>query len=73
LSKYLVSVVETYRVDTEDEVERFIEENKSKAKNEGYILKTCSYSLKEKKAKGEVIDSAFLVKITKDYNSFWEV
>lgn len=73
MAKYLVSVVETYRLDSEEEVERFIEESKSKAKEEGYILKSCSYLLKEKKAKGEIIDSAYLVKITKDYNSFWEV
>lgn len=73
MAKYLVSVVETYRLDTEEEVERFIEENKKQAKEEGYILKSCSYVLKEKKAKGEIIDSAFLVKTTKEYNSFWEV
>lgn len=73
MSKYLTTVVETYRVDTETEVEIFIQEEKAKAAAEGYILKACSYSLKEKKAKGEIIDSAYQVKTEKIFNTFWEV
>lgn len=72
MAKYLIENTETYRVDSEEEVNTLIQEAKDLASEEGYILKSCNYTLKEKKSKGEVIDSAFLVKLTKTYNSFWE-
>lgn len=70
--KYLNQVTEVYRIDTETEVQNFIEEVKNEAVAEGYVLKSCSYTLKEKKAKGEIIDSAFVVKVVKDFADFWE-
>ena len=57
--KYLNQVAEVYRIDTEEEVKNFIEELKTEALEEGYILKSCAYTLKEKKLKGEVVDSAY--------------
>ena len=71
--KYLMQVVETYRIDTETEVESFILEEKKKAEDQGYVLKGYSSDHKEKKAKGEITDEAELVKLTKVYGSFWEV
>lgn len=70
--KYLNQVTEVYRVDTEPEVQAFIEELKADAIEEGYILKSCAYTLKEKKAKGEVVDSAYQVKVVKDFANFWD-
>lgn len=70
--KYLNQVAEVYRIDTEEEVKNFIEELKTEALEEGYILKSCAYTLKEKKLKGEVVDSAYQVKIVKDFSTFWD-
>lgn len=72
MSKMLNQTTEIYRVDTEEEVQAFIEEAKADAIANGYVLKSCSYTIKEKKAKGEVIDSAYQVKVVKDYSGFWE-
>lgn len=70
--KVLNQVTEVYRIDTEEEVQLFIEEQKANAIEEGYILKSCAYTLKEKKAKGEVVDSAYQVKVIKDFSEFWD-
>ena len=47
--RYLNQVAEVYRIDTEEEVKNFIESVKADALDEGYILKSCAYTLKEKK------------------------
>lgn len=71
--KTLVQVVETYKIDNETEVEEFINQEKERAAQEGYLLKGYSSDHKEKKAKGEIVDEAEQVKVTKVYGSFWEV
>lgn len=68
---YVIDEVKTYRVDTEEEVKEFINQCKREANEEGYILQSYSSTLKEKKSKGEVIDSGFSVKISKKFNDFW--
>ena len=70
--KYINQVTEVYRVDTEEEVQAFIEDLKANAIEEGYVLKSCAYTLKEKKSKGEVIDSAWQLKVVKEHTTFWE-
>ena len=72
MARYINQVTENYRVDTEEEVQAFNEQLKEEAIEEGYVLKSYSYTLKEKKAKGEVIDSAYAVKVVKEYSAFWE-
>lgn len=69
--RYLVNTVETYRVDSEKDVKDFIEEQKALGAEEHYEVTRYSSDLKEKKKKGEVIDSAYQVKITKIHNPFW--
>jgi len=69
--KKLLSVVENYRFDTQHEVDQFIEDSKAESVGGGYILSKYSTALKEKKAKGEIIDTGFLVTIVKDYNQFF--
>ena len=67
--KYLVSTVETYRVDTEEEAVAAIEE----AKAEDYcILGKYSSEYKEKKLKGEVIEEYYKVVLTKIFNDIKE-
>lgn len=70
--KYINQVTEIYRIDTEEEVRAFNEELKEEAIEEGYILKSYSYTLKEKKLKGEVVDQAYVVKAVKEYATFWD-
>lgn len=65
----MLSVTEIYRADTEEEVKELIQEFK---KEDGYILKSYSSSVKEKKKKGEIEDSGFCVKATKEFGTFWE-
>ena len=72
MAKYINQVIESYRIDTEEEVQAFNDQLKDEAIEEGYVLKSYSYTLKEKKAKGEVIDSAYAVKVVKEYAPFWE-
>ena len=65
MAKYLISTVETYRVDTEHEAVAAIEE----AKNDNhYMLGKYSSEYKEKKSKGEVIDEYYKVTLTKIFN-----
>jgi hypothetical protein len=70
--KVINLITEVYRIDSEEEVRAFNEELKAEALDEGYILKSYSYTLKEKKSKGEVIDSAYQVKVVKEFSGFWE-
>ena len=62
--KYLIQTVETYRVDKEDEAKRMIEEAKS---DNHFILKKYSSEYKEKKQKGDVIDTYYKVTLTKAF------
>ena len=64
--KYLISTVETYRVDTQEEAENLIKESK-KAKE--YTLVKSSSEIKYVKAKGEIIDSWYRVHLTKVFNT----
>lgn len=65
MSKYVTTVTENYRVDTEEEAAILIEE----AKNDGrWTLVKYNRTYKEKKSKGEVIDEWFNVTLTKKFN-----
>ena len=65
----LLKVVETYRADTEEEVKTLINDAKA---DSSFELAKYSSEFKEKKSKGDVIDSAFQVVFTKNYSSLWE-
>lgn len=64
MSKYLLNVTETYRVDSEPEVESMLEEAKN---NSGFTLSKYTSTFKEQKAKGEVIDTWYKVSLTKTF------
>lgn len=60
---YLIETTEIYRVDTENDAKELVEE----AKRTSTVAKySCVY--KEKKAKGEVIDSWYRVSIIKKWD-----
>jgi hypothetical protein len=65
MSKYLIDTTETYRVDTEAEVEQLIAEAK---KNGEYILSKYSSTHKEKKVKGVIEDEWYKVTLVKKFN-----
>ena len=67
--KYLVSVIETYRVDNEKEAAVAIEEAK---KDTTYVLSKYTSEHKEVKAKGEVVDEYYKVTLTKLFNNIKE-
>ena len=67
----LLKKTEEYRVGTEDEAKAAIEAFTQDAKDKGYTIASASYTYKEKKSKGEVIDYGFLVKVTKVFGDFW--
>ena len=67
--KILLSTVETYRVNTEEEVAALIEEMKANAINYNLVSHASKY--KEKKKKGIVVDSGYEVKIGKVFEKFW--
>ena len=69
MSKFLVSTVETYRVDTDEEAKALIEEAKQSAMFE---LGKYSSEYKEVKAKGEVVDSFYKISLTKHFNNIKE-
>lgn len=64
MAKFLITTTETYRVDSEPEVETILEEAKN---NSNYILVKYSSQYKEKKAQGEVIDSWYKLTLTKAF------
>ena len=65
----LLKTVETFRVDSESEAKELIEEMKENA--DEYSVTNYSSTYKEKKKRGEVIDSGYEVKITKAFAPFW--
>ena len=65
MSKYLVSTVETYRVDTEAEATKAIEEAKN---DNSYVLGKYTNEHKERKSKGEIIDEQWKLSLTKLFN-----
>jgi hypothetical protein len=60
--KYLVQTVETYRVESESQAAALIEEAKQ---DRNFVLTKYNCEHKEKKQKGEVIDSWYRVTLTK--------
>ena len=64
---------EEYRAETETEAKEFVESVKEESKTKGYYVSAYSITHKEKKAKGEIIDECFVVKIVKTYAPIWDI
>lgn len=64
----LLKQVDEIRVESETQAKNLIEEFKEKAREEGYEITSYTSTLKEKKSKGEVIDSFYIVKIVKRWS-----
>jgi hypothetical protein len=62
--KYLIQTTEVYRVDSEAEVDKIIEDAKN---DRHYIVKKYTSQYRERKQKGEVIDAFWRLSITKEF------
>ena len=62
--KYLITTTEVYRVDTEEQVKQIIEEAKT---DNHFIMTKYTSQYKERKQKGEVVDSWWKLSITKQF------
>lgn len=66
---FLITTVETYRVDSENEAVKLIEEAKA---DKNYVLDKYMNEYKEQKAKGEVVDQYWKVTLKKTFNNIKE-
>lgn len=62
--KYLLTTTEVYRVESENEAKKMIEETKE---DNHFILKKYTSEYKERKQKGEVIDTYWKVSLVKTF------
>lgn len=68
MSYEIMKQTDEIRVETEEEAKALIENFKQKANEEGYEIVKYTSTLKEKKSKGEIIDSYYIVSITKRWS-----
>ena len=61
-----------YRVDTEAAAQNMINAYREQAKEKGYVIKKASYERKDKKAKGEIIATVFVVTVIQVFATLWE-
>ena len=67
-----IKQTEEYVVDTEDSAVKVIEHFRKDAAERNYLLGASGYTYKCKKAKGEIIDERYVVKITKIFGGIWD-
>lgn len=60
------------RADSENEAKEVIESYRKNSVEKGYTIGAAGYTVKTKKSKGEIIDTAFIVKIIMVHGSIWE-
>ena len=68
----LLKQTEEYRADTEVEAKEIMERFRQDAHQKGYVLGASGYTYKTKKAKGEIIDEAWICKIVKVIGGTWD-
>lgn len=68
----ILKQTEEYRADTEEEAKEIMEKFRAEAPQKGYTLGSSGYTYKTKKAKGEIIDEAWVVKIVKVIGGVWD-
>ena len=66
MTKYLLRTSEMYRFESEKQVEEFIAQEKEGAFN--YTVIKYNVTKKERKQKGEIIDTWYRVEIIKEFN-----
>ena len=59
------------RADSEEEAKQIIEKYRQDANEKGYLIGAAGYTYKTKKAKGEIIDEAWVCKIVQQFSEVW--
>lgn len=67
-----IKITEETRAYSEEEAQDYINKAKEEAKNKGYQVGAAGYTYKTKKSKGDIVDEAWVCKITKIYNEVWD-
>lgn len=67
-----LKVIEEFRAYSEEEAIEAINAAREHQSAEGYQLGANGYKYKSKKSKGEIIDEAWIVTISKIYNEVWD-
>lgn len=65
MQAFLIQSVEKYRLDSQEDVDTFLEELKE---SEYFNILKYSSERKEVKQKGEVVDSYYILTVTKSFN-----
>ncbi len=66
MAAQLIKETKTWRVDSEEEALEMIEDEKKNAN--GYAISKSGYTMKVKKAKGEIVDVAYITSIERNYD-----
>lgn len=66
--KWLIKSQNEFRIETMEDVEKFHKDMQNKAEDEGYTLSSFSWSEKEVKDHGEIVDTYYQVKVTFIFN-----
>ena len=65
--KILLKTTDVYRVNDEDEAVKMIEKAKTDALSEGCVLTKSGYVIKNKKHKGEIVESWAIVTLERTF------
>ena len=68
MNKELQKITEVYRIETENEANSFIEDERIKANEKGYRLTKVESKFKTKKSKGEIVEEWYIVTIEKNFS-----
>lgn len=69
---YLLKRTEEIRANSEEEAKTIMENCRKEAQEKGYTIGASGYTYKTKKAKGEIIDEAWVVKIVEQIAGVWD-
>lgn len=67
-----LKVTEEFRVESEEEAKAAVERYQKEGLEKGFSIIKWSADYKTKKSKGEIIDSGYLLKITRQLSDFWD-
>lgn len=67
-----LKVTEEFRAYTEEEAISAIQTARDRQSADGYQLGANGYKYKSKKSKGEIVDEAWIITISKIYNEVWD-
>ena len=61
-----------FRADTEIDAVKLIEEYRTNANSKGYTVTKATYTRKDKKSKGVIVDTAYVITLTLTHSGVWD-